>query len=76
MNPLHLESLARDRIAERDRTLAAWAIARSSRPLPPAAPTPLPPLPPSPRLRAARRAGGPILAWFRRARVLLVGAAA
>jgi hypothetical protein len=74
MNPLHLEALARDRMVERERTIASWAIARAIRPVPPSAPAPLPPLPPSPRLRGPRRGG--ILGWFRRARVLLAGAVA
>ena len=73
MNPLHLETMARVRIAERDRTLASWALARSTRPTWPPSPTPLPPLKPSPRLRAPRFAAVPMAAWVHRLQVLLAG---
>lgn len=76
MNPLQLETMARDRMAEHDRTLASWAIARSIRPTSQPSPAPLPPLPPSPRLRFPRRARGPLAAWLQRVQVLLAGAMA
>ena len=74
MNPLHLETLANDRIADRERTLASWAIARSTRPSWPPSPAPLPPLPPSPRLRHPRVAAVPVAAWIHRLQILFAGA--
>ena len=76
MNPLHLDTLARDRIAELDRSIASWAIARSTRPSPPSSPAPLPPLPPSPRLRGPRWATTVLGAWLHRVQVLLAGSMA
>jgi hypothetical protein len=74
MNSLHFETMARDRMAERDRTIASWAVARSIRRSSPPSPAPLPPLPPSPRLRAPRRSAGPLSAWLHRMQVRLAGA--
>jgi hypothetical protein len=76
MNPLQFETMARDRQAERERTLASWALSRPTRPEWPPSPTPLPPLRPSPRLRAPRLAAVPGSAWLHRLQVLLVGAIA
>ena len=76
MNPLQLETMAHDRQAERERTLASWALSRSTRPEWPPTPTPLPPLRPSPRLRAPRLAAAPVASWLHRLQALLVGAIA
>jgi hypothetical protein len=75
MNGLHFEAMARDRQAERERTLASWALSRSTRTSWPPSPAPLPPLPPSPRLRA-RLAAIPAASWVHRLQVLLAGAIA
>jgi hypothetical protein len=74
MNPLQLETMARDRMAERDRTLASWALARSTRGTWTPSPAPLPPLPPSPRLRARRTMAIPLSAWIHRLQILFAGA--
>jgi hypothetical protein len=55
MNPLHFETMARDRMAERDRTIASWALARSIHDESVREPAPEPwPQPPFPRLAVGR----------------------